>query len=159
MKNDAPTAGRRTPITSSPAVPFMNLHILLAIHAAVTFAAGVVLIAAPDLIPSAVGIRIDPGSYLMCYLLAASELSLAALSWGGRTLTDMKSLRVIVWACLVLHASSGILEIYVFAQGLSAAIWSNVALRAVVIFLFAYYGLYKLSKDTAEARSPVFYER
>ncbi len=121
-----------------------NLRILFAVHAALTFAAGVVLIVAPELIPSAVGIHIELGAYLICYLLAAAELSLAVLSWGGRTLSDEKALRVIVLVCIVLHASSAVLEIYAFAKGVSAAIWGNIALRAVIVFLFAYYGFYKM---------------
>lgn len=124
-----------------------NLRLLLAVNAVLTFAAGIVLITAPELIPSAVGIRIEPSAYLVCYLLAASELSLAALSWGGRAITDVKALRVIVLACIVLHASSGILEIYAFAKGVSATIWGNIVLRAVVVFLFAYYGLYRIQNN------------
>ena len=121
-----------------------NLRILLIFHAAVTFAAAVVLIAAPELIPGAVGIRIEVGAYLICYLLAAAELSIAVLSWSARTLTDAKALRIIVITFIVLHAASGVLEIYAFsAQGLSAAIWGNIVLRAVMVFLFTYFGFYK----------------
>jgi len=121
----------------------MNLRSLFTIHAAITFAAGIILIVSPDLIPSVVGIHLDASGYLIAYLLGAAELSLAALSCGGTTLTDAKALRVIVTALVTLHALSGILEIYAFTQGLSAAIWGNVALRAIVIILFLYYGFYK----------------
>lgn len=121
-----------------------NLRILLIFHAAATFAAAVVLIAAPELIPGAVGIRVEAGAYLICYLLAAAELSIAVLSWSARTLTDAKALRIIVITFIVLHAASGVLEIYAFsAQGLSAAIWSNIVLRAVMVFLLTYFGFYK----------------
>ena len=43
------------------------LRIVLGIHALVTLAAGIVLVAAPRAIPSAVGIAIDPGAYLLCF--------------------------------------------------------------------------------------------
>jgi hypothetical protein len=119
----------------------MTLRILFTAHAILTFAAGVVLIAWPGAIPSMVGIQIEPNAYLLCYLLAAMEFGVAGLSWGARTITDAKALRVIVIACIVLHASSGLLEVYAIAGGLSGAIWGNVALRALVTALFAYYGL------------------
>lgn len=151
MKDEIPTTQVRTPIIDLPSVQPIALRVLLAIHAAVTFSAGVVLIVAPDLIPKAVGIHIDPSAYLIVYLLAAAELSLATLSWVGRTLTDVKSLRVIILVCLVFHASSGILEIYAFVQGMTAVIWGNIVLRTVFIFLFTYYGLYKLSKNVVES--------
>ena len=45
-------------------------------------------------------------------------------------------------AFIVLHAASAVLEIYAFAtSGLSGAIWANVAIRVLVIALFAKYGL------------------
>lgn len=126
----------------------MNLTRLLTLNAIFTFAAGVVLIVAPGLIPSAVGLELDPGEYLMSYLLAGTELSLAALCFYGRTLTDAAALRVIALACFVFHASSGVLEIYAFTQGVSAAVWANVAVRALFAILFVYYGF---SKSTTES--------
>jgi len=119
----------------------MTLHIQFRIHAILTFAAGVVLVAVPAAIPGAVGIHVEPGAYLLCYLLAAAEFSISTLSWGARTITDAKALRVIVIACIVLHLASGLLEIYAFTGGLSGAIWGNVTLRALVVALFAYLGL------------------
>jgi hypothetical protein len=119
----------------------MTLRILFGIHAILTFAAGVVLVAAPGAIPGTVGMHIEPGAYLLCYLLAAAEFSVSALSWGARTITDARALRVIVIAFIVLHAASGLLEVYAFAGGLSGVIWGNVALRALTVALFAHYGL------------------
>jgi hypothetical protein len=145
MKNESAKNAESVSMNSSPAVPPTNLRLLFAVHAGLTCAAGIVLIVAPELSPGAVGIRLDPTAYLVCYLLAAAELSLAALSWSGRSITDAKALRVIVTAFIVLHAASGILEIYAFTEGLSAAIWGNIAVRGVVVLLFAYYGLYKIA--------------
>ena len=73
----------------------MNVAKLLLIHAIVTFAAGVVLLVAPDLIPRTVGIRVDSGVYLVCYLLGTSEMGLATLSYSSRTLKDAQGLRVV----------------------------------------------------------------
>jgi hypothetical protein len=127
----------------------MNLTKLLIIHAIVTLAAGIALIVAPDLIPSAVDIHIDPSAYLMCYLLGASELGIAFLSYYSKDLDDTQALRLISWTFIVFHASTAIVEVYAFMQGLSAAIWGNVALRVLVTILFAYYGVYKVSDTSA----------
>jgi hypothetical protein len=119
----------------------MTLRILFGIHAILTFAAGVVLVVAPSAIPGMVGIHIEPGAYLLCYLLAAAEFGVSALSWGARSVTDVRALRVIVIAFIVLHSASGLLEIYAFACGLTRAIWGNIALRVIAVALFTYYGL------------------
>src|SRR5215467_1130900 len=76
--------------------PPMTLRFLFTVHAIITFAAGAVLVVWPGAIPSTVGIQIEPNAYLLCYLLAAMEFGAAALSWGARTITDAKALRVIV---------------------------------------------------------------
>jgi hypothetical protein len=94
------------------------------------------------LIPGTVGIHLEPSAYLVAYLLAGAEFGVAMLSFGGSRLTDRSALRLIVWSCIVFHASSGILELYAYAQGASIAILANVAARVVIIALFA-----TLSKD------------
>jgi hypothetical protein len=121
----------------------MNLSKLLLITAIFTFAAGVVLIVAPNAIPGAIGIHLDRSAYLVCYLLGASELSLAVLCYCGGTLTDPGALRVVAATCLVFHASSAAVEIYAFTQGASAAVWGNVAIRALFAILLGYYAFYK----------------
>ena len=121
----------------------MNFRRLLIIHALVTFAAGVVLIVKPGLIPGAVDIQLDPAAYLICYLLASSEFSMAILSFFGRKLKDAKAIRVIALSCIVLHASSGILEGYALMQGLSPYIWVNIGLRVLAVSLLWYYGYHR----------------
>lgn len=116
------------------------LRIVLGIHAVVTAAAGVVLVAAPSAIPSAVGIRIEPGAYLLCYLLAGMEVGFAALSWGARSITDQRALRLIVFSFIVMHSVTGLLEVYAVVAGVSAAIWSNIAVRILAVAVFAYFG-------------------
>jgi hypothetical protein len=117
------------------------LRVLFAVHAVITGAAGAVLVFAPEAIPRIVGIEIAPSSYLVCYLLAAAEFCIAVLSWGARALTDRNALRTTVIAFIVLHATSGSLEVKAFLAGVSGAIWGNVAARALAVTLFAYYGL------------------
>lgn len=119
----------------------MNFARLLLINAIATFAAGIVLFVAPELIAGAVGIRIDRGAYFLYYLLGASELGLATLCFCGRTLTEPQSLRVVALTAIVFHAASGVAGVYGFTQGLSAAVWWNVLLRVGMVMLFAYYGL------------------
>lgn len=124
----------------------MNLSRLFVLHAIVTFAAGVVLIVAPELIPGAVGITIDPSVYLVCYLLGASEIAIAFLSYYAKNLTDQPALRLISLTFVVFHPVTAVVEVFAFMQGVSAAIWSNVALRVIAVILFGYYGLRQSSK-------------
>jgi hypothetical protein len=121
-----------------------GLRTLLVIHGFITLAAGIVLAIAPDLIPSVVGIRLAPNANLVAYLLAGAESGFSVLSFGGSRLTDPRALRLIVWSCIAFHVSSGVLEIYAYAQGGSVAILGNVAARAVISALFAY-----LARDRA----------
>ncbi len=124
----------------------MNLRILFAVHAILTFAAGVVLVVSPGAIPGAVGIHVEPGAYLLCYLLAAAEFGVSALSWGARRIKDTESQRIVIIAFIVWHAVSGLLEIYASAAGgLNVAIWANVAFRILVIALFTCYGFFTAS--------------
>lgn len=122
----------------------MNISILLLFHAIITFAAAIVLVVAPGLIPRTLGITLDPSNYLLCYLLAGAELSIAFLSYFGRKLQDTHSLRLIVLTIIVFHVSTFIFEIYAIMQGVNTLLWVNVAFRAVIVALLAYYGLYKL---------------
>ena len=121
----------------------MNLSRLLVIHAILTFAAGFALIVAPGMIPAAVGIRVDPSAYLICYLLGAAELSIGVLSIYGSSPRPSDSLRVIVLTIVVFHVSSALVEILAFVHGVSAAIWINIAVRVLAVILFVHYGIYK----------------
>lgn len=117
----------------------MSLPRLLTLHALVTFAAGVVLIVAPGVIPSFVGIQVDHQANLLCYLLGASELSLAVLSYFSRKLSDKQALQLICLTFIVFHSLTAIVEVYAFSQGASARIWANVLVRMIVTGLFFYY--------------------
>jgi hypothetical protein len=121
-----------------------GLRILLVVHGFITLAAGIVLAVAPDLIPSVVGVRLEASADVVAYLLAGAEFGLAVISFGGSRLTDQRALRLIAWSCIVFHGSSGVLEMYAYAQGVSVAIVGNVAARAIIVALFVY-----LSRDRA----------
>lgn len=146
MDEEFSTVEKQAAIKNLTSVVPDNLRILFAVHALLTLAAGVVLIVAPELIPGAVGIKLEPNAYLLCYLLAAAELSIAFLSWSSRKISDVRALRLIITAFIVFHTASGILEIYASAKSASAIIWGNVAVRVFIVFLFAYYGFYKMPK-------------
>jgi hypothetical protein len=75
---------------------------------------------------------------VLAYLLAGAEFGLAVLSFGASRLTDQRALRLVVWSLIAFHGSSGVLEVYAYAQGASVAILGNVAARAVIVGLFAY---------------------
>ena len=122
---------------------FTTLRNLLAIHAFISLAAGVVLIALPAYIPKSVGISLPPGAYLLSYFLGAAEIALAFLSYYSRNVTDVKNLRLICLTLIVFHATTAAVEVYAFSQGTSANIWINIAVRLAVVFLFWYYGLRK----------------
>lgn len=125
----------------------MNLNRLFIIHAIVTFAAGVVLIAAPEKIPNTVGIHIDQQAYFLCYLLGSAELALAFLSYFSRTLTEYKSLRLISFTFIAFHFSTAAVELYAFTQGASVKLFVNMALRIIIAVLFLYYGVLKTAKQ------------
>jgi hypothetical protein len=105
------------------------------------FAAGVVLIVAPEQIPNAVDIQLDRSAFLVCYLLGSAELALAFLSYYSRTLTNAQSLRLIARTFIVFHAVTAVVEMYAFKQGGSIKLWANIAVRILVIVLFWYYGI------------------
>jgi hypothetical protein len=65
---------------------YRGLRVLLVTHGFITLAAGVVLAVMPGLIPSIVGIRLEPSAYLVAYLLAGAEFGFAILSFGGSAL-------------------------------------------------------------------------
>jgi len=119
-----------------------GLRALLVIHGVITMAAGIVLVVAPGLIPRVVGIDLEPSANVLAYLLAGAEFGLAVLSFGASRLTDARAVRLIVWSFIAFHGSSGVLELYAYAQGAGVAILSNVVARAVIVGLFAY-----LSRD------------
>jgi len=114
----------------------LPIRILFIAHGIVTAAAGVVLIAAPALIPSVVGIALAPAANLLPYLLGAVELGVAAVSLGAARLRDPAAIRLIAVGFAVLHAASALVEVLALAQGADPLLWGNVALRVVVAVLF-----------------------
>jgi hypothetical protein len=120
-----------------------TLRAVFVLHGLITLAGGVVLIVFPTLIPSAVGITIARGDYLLVYLVAAAELAVAVLSFGATRITDWAALRLIVTTLVVLHAASGVLDIvYMVLTEPNATMISNTVLRftVVVVFLVVWWG-------------------
>jgi hypothetical protein len=115
-----------------------GLRILLVIHGFITLAASIVLVVAPGLIPRVVGINLEPSANVLAYLLAGAEFGLAVLSFGASRVADFRALRLIVWSLIAFHGCSGVLEVYAYAQGADVAIIGNVAVRVVIVILFAY---------------------
>src|SRR5262245_38569001 len=94
----------------------MTLRALLALHAFVTAAAGIVLAIVPAAIPAAVGIVLDPSAYLVAYFISGAEFSIAYLSLRAVTLQG-EALRLAVQTIVVFHAATGLLEMYALLQG------------------------------------------
>jgi hypothetical protein len=114
-----------------------GLRILLVIHGLITLTASVVLVVAPGLIPSVVGIDLRPEADVLAYLLAGAEFGLAVLSFGASRVMDSRALRLIVWSLIAFHGSSGVLEVYAYLRGADVAIIGNVVARAIIVILFA----------------------
>lgn len=127
-----------------------GLSNLLVVHGFVTLLAGIVLSLSPGLIPATVGVHLNRSAFLVAYLLAGAEVGLAVLSFGGSRLTDPAALRVIAWSCLAFHAWSALLELYAYSRGVNAVILANVAVRVVIIALFANFST---APEIAEPRS------
>jgi hypothetical protein len=129
----------------------LPVRILLLGHALVTLVAAFVLMAAPGLIPSAVGIVLEPTEFLVPILLGAAEfgvglLSLLASSWTfGRPLAHL----CLVFAAMHLMTAFG--EGLALSAGVSPAVGVNLVVRVIVAALFvaAYVRLH--SADRAES--------
>jgi hypothetical protein len=133
METDA-TVGHIEQTSLAAARP--PLRWLLRVHALVTAAAGVVRVMAPAAIPGMVGIRLETGAELLCYLLAGTEFGFAALSWYGAAAGEPHTVRAVVLACLVLHATSLALEVLALARGADPRLWYNVAARVAIVAAF-----------------------
>jgi hypothetical protein len=114
-----------------------TLRAVFLVHGLITLAGAVVLTAFPTAIPSAVGITVTRPDYLLVYLVAAAELAVAVLSFGAIRITDWAALRLIVTTLVVLHLTSGILDIvYMALTAPNVTMISNTVLRFAVVAVF-----------------------
>ena len=114
-----------------------TLRVVFALHGLITLAGAVVLTVFPTAIPAMVGITITRGDYLLVYLVAAAELAVAVLSFGAIRITDWAAVTLIVTTLVVLHATSGILDVvYMALTQPNATMVSNTVLRFVVVAVF-----------------------
>jgi len=113
------------------------LRAVFALHGLITLAGAVVLTVFPKAIPSMVSITIARPDYLLVYLVAAAELAVAVLSFGAIRISDRAALRLIVMTLVVLHATSGVLDIVYMAQTQrDGTLIANTVLRFVVVAVF-----------------------
>jgi hypothetical protein len=114
-----------------------TLRAVFVVHGLITLAGAAVLIAIPTAIPSAVGITIGRSDYLLVYLVAAAELTVAVLSFGATRITDVAALRLIVSTFVVLHLASGILNVvYMALTKANGTMVANTVLRFTVVAVF-----------------------
>jgi hypothetical protein len=116
------------------------LRVLLVIHGLITLAAGVVLVAAPGAIPRFIDVDLPPRAFVLCYFLAGAEAGIAFLSFYAARSHQADCVLLAVLTIIIFHAATAALEIYALTQGASARLLSNMALRIMVVALFAYYG-------------------
>ena len=114
----------------------MLRRIVFIAHGIITLAAAVVLIAAPGLIPSTVGITLPPGREILAYLLAGCEAGVAVVSIGAATLVEPRAVRVIAGGFAALHALTGVLELVALAGGADPFLAGNVGVRVVATAVF-----------------------
>ena len=113
------------------------LRAVFVVHGLITLAGAVVLMVFPTAIPSAVGITLESADYLLVYLVAAAELVVAVLSFGAARLTDRQALGLIVTTLVVLHLTSGILDlVYMGLTGSGGTMIANTVLRFTVVVVF-----------------------
>lgn len=128
------------------------LGALLWLNAVATLAAGLVLFVAPGLIAGTVGIHVGQEDRFLYYLLGASELGLSALlCFLGLRSRDRGTLVTVSLTLIVFHFASGVAGIYAFAGGVDAAVLWNVVARVVMVLLFGYHGVYKLTSSRTGA--------
>ena len=108
-----------------------------------TFAAALMLIVSPSVIPSTVDVHVTKNEYLLCYLLAAAEFAIAYLSFSSRKIKDFAVLKPIIVSLIIFHATTLALEIVAITNGVSLTLLGNIIARAVIVFMFSYFGLYK----------------
>lgn len=102
----------------------------------ITALAGFVLVVWPAAIPATVGIHLPREAYLLSYLLAAAEFGFAALSWFGAHLTDPRSVRATMLACIVFHGTSAVLEAIAWRSHPVAALVANILARLIIVGVF-----------------------
>jgi hypothetical protein len=113
------------------------LRAIFLVHGLITLAGAIVLTVLPTAIPSAVGIAVERPDYLLVYLVGAAELAVAVLSFGAIWITDLDALRLIVTTFVVLHLTSGILDIvYMSLTAVNATMIANTVLRFTVVVVF-----------------------
>jgi hypothetical protein len=119
------------------------------LNALFTLAGGVILLVAPNQIMQLAGASVEPRADFVYYLLGASALSLAVLSFFGMTWSDTQAVRAAAVTFVVFHASSAAVAVYVIAHGVSAAVWANVAVHILFALLFLYVGVRRTSNRAA----------
>lgn len=124
----------------------------LVVHALVTLAAGVVLVVAPGLIPSAVGIHVSGRDALLPAFLGAAEIALAVLSAGALRVHDPRAIRLVVVTFAVFHAMSAVVEVvWLASTGWHGTVAINVGLRVVATVLFLVLGFRESRRREREA--------
>jgi hypothetical protein len=111
--------------------------VLFAINAVAAAAAALVLALAPGAIPAVAGIAIDRSQNLLPYLLAASELAIAALAALAIRSRNAEVEGIAVVVLIIFHAGSGVAGVAAVTQGAEDVVALNVVVRVLMIAALA----------------------
>jgi hypothetical protein len=117
------------------------LRILLLINAVATLAAGVVLFAFPAAIPATMGIELAADQRFVAWLLGAAEIGISALCVGALRTPEPAALRLAAMTLIVFHAGSAAADVLALLAAPTLPVWVNLALRLLMVALFAAFGL------------------
>lgn len=113
-----------------------SLKLIFILHGLVTLAASVVLVIQPDMIPLQAGVPISKSEYLLCYFLAAAELTIAYFSFAAIRFTEKLAIRSVLTGFIVFHLGTALLEVVVYKSSHAQALIINIAVRVIVIIAF-----------------------
>ena len=118
------------------------LRLLIAFNAAAMAAAAVVLFLNPQLIAGVSGIELGPQPHLVWYLLAASEVGLAAMCLLSLS-SGIEVLGLVALSLIAFHAASAVAGVMSLLQAMNLVVLANVVVRMVMVGLLGWLGFRK----------------
>ncbi|RYZ51436.1 MAG: hypothetical protein EOP49_11750 [Sphingobacteriales bacterium] len=119
----------------------MSLRLLFLLHGLITFAAALVLVIWPEVIPRTAGIELARGQYLLCWFLAAAEFAIGYLSIAARNFNDPRAIRSVCRCFFLFHLFTALMEAVSIEQEVTVALLVNAGVRVLVAALFLYHSM------------------
>lgn len=111
------------------------LRYVLVLNALGCLVAALVLFGFPSAIPALIGIKIQPDQYMICRLVGASELAIAAACSIAIRRPSRQSYDLCIVVLVVLHAGSITAVAAEIVDHSNAVVVANIVVRAVIIAL------------------------